>query len=441
MSTTGGYERGQQKVGKAANPDINEDGPKNADAQTSAIPGSAGAGGAEATALRTEGGGRGTAGPEQAARVGEHAHAGREQGAGQVSDVGRSARGGEGRRGGRRRKGRAEEKMVPDATFTSYYGRPVVKAAPWEAAIPLYLFMGGVAGGSSLLAAGADLTDRPGLRRGARIGATGAITVSLIALVADLGRPERFLNMLRVFKPTSPMSVGTWILTAYGPGAVVAGAAEAAKLLPVRFGFVSTLLDLAARPAGLAAAAIAPGVASYTAVLLTNTSTPAWHDAHRELPFVFVGSAAAASGGLGMLVAPVRETGPARAFAVLGAVAELAVEHRMERSMGLSAETLHLGTPGRLMRASKILTATGALGALLLGGRSRVAAAVSGAALLAGSACTRFGVFEAGPVSVHDPKYTVVPQRERLDKRRAAEAAAASTPSHQVGDAAVEEKT
>lgn len=310
--------------------------------------------------------------------------------------------------------------MVPDATFASYYGRPVVKAAPWEAAIPLYLFMGGIAGGSSLLGAGADLTGRPALARGARIGATGAITVSLLALVADLGRPERFLNMLRVFKPTSPMSVGTWLLTAYGPGAVIAGAAEVARLLPVRFGFLSTLLDLAARPAGLAAAVLAPGVASYTAVLLTNTSTPAWHDAHRELPFVFVGSAAAASGGLGMVVAPVAQAGPARLFAIAGAVAELVVEHRMEHTMGLSAETLHLGTAGRLMRASKALTAGGALLTAILGGRSRAGAVVSGLMLLGGSACTRFGVFEAGQHSAHDPKYTVIPQRERLNRRRAA---------------------
>ncbi|HVI18956.1 MAG TPA: hypothetical protein VM712_11295, partial [Gaiellales bacterium] len=113
-----------------------------------------------------------------------------------------------------------------------------------------------------------------------------------------------------------------------------------------------------------------------------------------------------------------------------------AVEHRMERSMGLSAEVLHTGTPGRLMRASKMLTAGGALGALLLGGRSRVVAALSGAALLAGSACTRFGVFEAGPASVHDPKYTIVPQRERLTKRRAAEAGTAqAATTHQGIDA------
>ena len=92
--------------------------------------------------------------------------------------------------------------------------------------------------------------------------------------------------------------------------------------------------------------------------------------------------------------------------------------------MGLSAETLHAGNAGRLMRASKALTAAGALGAALFGGRSRIAAVISGLLLMAGSACTRFGVFEAGQESAKDPKYTVVPQRERLDRRRAAEAAA-----------------
>jgi hypothetical protein len=319
--------------------------------------------------------------------------------------------------------------MVPDATFASYYGRPVVKAAPWNHDIAIYLFAGGVAAGSSLLGAGADLSGRPILRRTARIAAAAAISVSLLALVKDLGRPERFLNMLRVFKPTSPMSVGTWILTAYAPGAYLAGAAEVAKLLPGGLGALGRLLGWTARPAGLAAAVVAPAVASYTAVLLTDTATPAWHDAHRELPFVFVGSAAAASGGLSMLLAPTAETGPARRLAVTGALVELAAEHRMESSMGLSAETLHSGTAGRLMRASKILTAAGAAGAALLGGRSRIAAGLSGLALMAGSAGTRFGVFEAGQHSAQDPKYTVVPQRERLDRRRQAAEHTEPTPS------------
>ena len=313
--------------------------------------------------------------------------------------------------------------MVPDAEFTSYYGRNVVKPAPWAHDIPAYLFLGGLAAGSSLLGAGADLSGRPVLRRAGRLGALGAISLSMVALVHDLGRPSRFLNMLRVIKPTSPMSVGTWILTAYGPGAGVAGAAELARLMPFRLGVISRLLDFAARPGGLAAAAVAPAVASYTAVLLTDTATPAWHDAHRELPFVFVSSAAAASGGFGMLTAPLAEAGPARRMAVVGALAELVVEHRMEQSMGLSAEALHEGKPGKLMQASKVLTAAGALGTVLLGGRSRTGAALSGAALMAWSACTRFGVFEAGLESAKDPRYTVVPQRERLNRRRAAAAA------------------
>jgi formate-dependent nitrite reductase membrane component NrfD len=319
-------------------------------------------------------------------------------------------------RAGRRRRG-GERPMVPDATFTSYYGRPVLKAAPWTADIPAYLFLGGLSGGSALLAAGADLTGRPALRRTARLGAAGGIVASLGLLVHDLGKPSRFANMLRVAKVTSPMSVGTWILTMYGPLAGLAAAAELRQLVPRRLKPLAGLLGLVGRPAGLGAAALGPAVASYTAVLLADTATPAWHEAHRELPFVFVGSAASAAGGLGMLSAPVIEAGPARRLAVLGAAIELAAERQMESSMGLAAEALHCGTAATLMRASKALTAAGALGSLAAA-RSRPAAAVSGAALLAGSACLRFGIFHAGQHSARDPKFTVVPQRERLDARK-----------------------
>ena len=306
--------------------------------------------------------------------------------------------------------------MVPEAEFTSYYGRQIVKPSPWEADIPAYLFAGGLAAGSSLLAAGADLTRRPGLRRVGRLGAISALSFSMVALVHDLGRPERFVNMLRVVKVTSPMSVGTWILSAYGPFAGAAAAAEIVGLLPPhrRTGLLGLVARLG-RPAGVIAAVTAPPVAAYTAVLLADTSTPSWHAAYHELPFVFVGSAAAASGGLGMLAAPTRDIGPARNLAIGGAVLETLMERRMERSMGVTAEPLHSGKAGTLMRAAKSLTIAGAAGSLLAG-RSRLVAAMSGAALLAGSACTRFGVFEAGQASARDPKYTVVPQRERLEK-------------------------
>ncbi len=310
--------------------------------------------------------------------------------------------------------------MVPEAEFTSYYGRPIVRPAPWKAEIPAYMSFGGLAAGSSLLGAGADLTGRPALRRAGRLAALGALGASMVALVHDLGRPERFLNMMRVAKPTSPMSIGTWILAAYGPGAGLAGAAEIARLLPGGGGGrLGRLTGWLGRPAGIAAAAVAPGVASYTGVLLADTATPAWHSAYRELPAVFVSSAAAASGGLGMICAPVTQAAPARRLAVAGAAAELVLEHRMEQSMGLSAETMHTGKAGRLMTAARWLTAAGGLGALLLGRRSRPAAVGSGLALMAGSACTRFGIFEAGQASARDPKYTVVPQRERLDRRSA----------------------
>ncbi|WP_220451336.1 NrfD/PsrC family molybdoenzyme membrane anchor subunit [Nocardioides dongkuii] len=324
--------------------------------------------------------------------------------------------GGRTRRRGGRRKGGGDRSMVPEATFTSYYGRPIVKPSPWENDIPIYLFAGGVAAGSSLIAAGADLTGRPTLRRSGRLGALAALTVSMVALVHDLGMPSRFLNMLRVAKLTSPMSVGTWILSIYGPFAGVAAAAEVVSMLPPRLrGGPLRLAAYADRPAGLLAGLFAPPVAAYTAVLLSDTATPSWHAAYKELPFVFVGSAAAASAGLGLITSPLEETGPVRRMALGGAVLELVMEQRMEHTMGITAEPLHHGKAGRLMKAAKALTVAGAAGSLLAG-RSRVIAVGSGLALLAGSACTRFGVFEAGQESAKDPKYTVVPQRERLDR-------------------------
>jgi hypothetical protein len=318
-----------------------------------------------------------------------------------------------GGRRGRRRRRRGEELMVPDAEFTSYYGRPILKPAPWEDDIPAYLFLGGLAGGTALLGAGADLTHRPVLRRRARLTAFGAIGLSLAALVHDLGRPARFLNMLRVAKPTSPMSVGTWILSAFGPFVALAAAAEFPQLAPRP---LRGLLRRAGRPAGLTAAMIAPAVASYTAVLISDTATPTWHESYRELPFVFVGSAAMASGGMGMLVAPVDEAGPARRMAAAGALLDLAAEHKMEESAGIAAETLHRGRAGMLMRLSKTLTTAGLLGTVL-GGRDRRIAGASGLALLGGSVTGRFGIFYAGQESAADPKYTVVPQRERAAAR------------------------
>jgi formate-dependent nitrite reductase membrane component NrfD len=306
-----------------------------------------------------------------------------------------------------------EQVAVPRAEFRSYYGRPILKKPVWNWMIAAYLFTGGLSAGSAMLAAGADLTGRPQLRKVSRIGSLVSIVASMYFLIADLGRPERFHHMLRVAKPSSPMSMGTWILSAYGPGS---GLAAIAELMPKRLSrtWLGPPVAWLARPAGLWAAATAPGVASYTAVLLSQTAVPAWREAHPYLPFVFTGSAAASGGGLGMLLAPVGESGPARRMAVAGAGLELAASRTLEQKLGLSAEAYTTGRAHRLRRWSEILTVSGAVGAVV-GGRSRAVVAASGLALLAGSALQRFGVFEAGVASTQDPKYVVVPQRERLE--------------------------
>lgn len=312
--------------------------------------------------------------------------------------------------------------MVPAASFTSYYGRPVVKASPWSSDIPAYVFLGGLASCSSLLATGADLTTRPALGRASRLSGLVAISASAVALVHDLGRPARFHHMLRVAKLTSPMNVGSWLLLAYGPMAGLAGISEAAPHLPkaLRTGRLGARLPLAGRAAGFAAAGVAPLIATYTAVLLSDTATPSWHEARRDLPFVFASSSAAAAGGMGMLTTPLRQAGPARAMGAAGAVLDLVTSRTMESAMGITAEPLHNGRPGAYIRAARLLTSGGALLAVTLGRRSRPAAAVAGAALVAGSFCTKFGIFHAGQQSAGDPTYTVTPQRERLEQAQAA---------------------
>lgn len=307
-----------------------------------------------------------------------------------------------GDRGHRRRVARGEPE------FTSYYGKPILNQIVWEPRdIATYLFTGGLAGASSTLAAGAHLTSRPMLARPLKVGAVVAIGVSFYGLIHDLGRPERFMNMLRTFKLSSPMSLGTWILTAYAPLAGVAAASDLTGMAP-RTGMASTL----------GAGIVGPAVASYTAALIANTAVPVWHDAHRELPYVFVGSAATAAAGLALAAAPVSQAAPARRLALIGVAAELAASRRMEQRLGeLVAEPLGQGRAGQLIKASKVLSCAGALTGALAGRRSRVAAVVAGGALLAASACTRFGLFEAGRASAADPKYTVIPQRRRRDAR------------------------
>jgi formate-dependent nitrite reductase membrane component NrfD len=297
----------------------------------------------------------------------------------------------------------SEPRLLPEAEPASYYGRPVLKAPVWKSAVPAYFFAGGLAGASSVLAAGADVTGNRALARRARWTALAAISVGAALLVEDLGRPERFVNMLRVAKPTSPMSMGSWLLIAYGPATAVAALGDAVGLPRC----VGRMCDALAALAG-------PAVTTYTAVLVADTAVPVWHEARRELPFVFAGGAAAAAGGAAMVTTVPAQAGPARAFAILGAASELGASRLARRRLGEVGEVYSEGRAGALERLAARLTAGGAAVSALWG-RRRISAVLGGLMLVAGSLAKRLAVLEAGVQSANDPAYTAGPQRRRLE--------------------------
>jgi Polysulphide reductase, NrfD len=289
-----------------------------------------------------------------------------------------------------------------EADVRSYYGRPIIKAPIWEAAIPWYFFLGGLGGGSAALGLAARMTGNERLARNATFAGAAAVGVSPILLTADLGRPERFYNMFRVVKVTSPMSVGTWILAGCGTALEIGGACEALGILP--------RVKLAAQTA---AGLLGLPLTTYTAALVANTAVPVWHEARRELPFVFAGSAAASAGAVAAIATPSTQAGAARRLAVAGALLELAATKAMEMRLGqLLGEPYREGTAGRFARLGKGCSAAGAA-LVALAGRRRAGVEVGGGLLLAGSLFERLAVYRAGTQSAADPKYIVVPQRER----------------------------
>ena len=267
--------------------------------------------------------------------------------------------------------------------MSSYYGRPVLKEPVWQPEIPAYFFTGGLAGASSVLSLAARIGGNETLaRRSLFLGALADL-VSPALLISDLGRPERFLNMLRVFKVTSPMSVGSWILFVSGNAAEVVSSAAGAPL------------------------------SVYTGTLLADTAIPVWHEARHELPFLFGASAAASAGAAAAIAVPVAEAGPARRLAVGSAVVENVVMQAMEKRLGFVGEPYREGEAGKYAKAAKACTLGGAALLATLGRKSRFAAAAGGGLVLAGEAALRWSVFKAGFQSARDPKYTVKPQRDR----------------------------
>ncbi|HEV7806210.1 MAG TPA: NrfD/PsrC family molybdoenzyme membrane anchor subunit [Solirubrobacteraceae bacterium] len=341
--------------------------------------------------------------------------------------------------------------QVPRARPTSYYGLPVLNGPVWTWEVPAYFFAGGMAGASAPLALAASLRGNDRLARAATVVALAGVAVSPPLLVADLGRPARFLNMLRMFKVRSPMSVGAWILSAFAP-AVAAGAAR--ELLGV--------LPAVGRAGQLGGAVLGPALSTYTGALLASTSVPAWHEARHELPFVFAGSSLASAGSAASLLAGAADAAPARRMAIGGALLSLAATATMERRLGALAVPYQEGSAAAPTRAAKALTATGALAMAAgsvaprargrlggarargrrgaqprargrLGGRwapprrglgsgrgtpvpLRALQAGAAFALLAGAALERWAIFKAGTDSAADPAATIGPQRARADR-------------------------
>jgi hypothetical protein len=298
----------------------------------------------------------------------------------------------------------AEELQVPPAEFQSYYGRPILKVTRWrEPHLPAYLFLGELSGAAAVLGVMAHLTGRPGLVRAGRLAAAGAAAAGAAFLTAELGRPERFLHMLRVAKPTSPMSMGSWILVSHSSLTSAAAASE-----------LTGLLSPLGTAAAVGSAITGPLLAAYPGVLLADTAVPAWHSSYRELPLLFAGGAltAAAAAGLaaGALTGDPADLGPAQRLALIGAAIEGGAEFAIEHRSDLAAEPYHQGDGGRLLRYARIATISGAVTALAAR-RSRIAALTSAALLASGGVISKFAVHRAGVDSGKDPKYVVATQR------------------------------
>lgn len=306
----------------------------------------------------------------------------------------------------------------------TYHGRPVIKEPAWTWEVPWYLFAGGMAGASSMVVVAARLSGNEVLADRARWIAAAGAAVSPPLLIADLGRPSRFLNMLRVFKPTSVMSVGSWILAAYSGVAFGASGLSVLERTSVgvrgpfgrRQAWWRRLLPGLRWGADSASAVFGAGMTVYTGALVSDTSIPVWHEARHELPPLFAASGLAAAGAAMTLTTPAASAGPARGLAVAGAASELVVDEVMRRRLGPVGEVYEREEAGRFHQAAKAATVAGAALVAAGGGRRRPLALAGSALLLAGSICTRWAVYKAGFQSARDPIATLGPQRARLTR-------------------------
>jgi hypothetical protein len=287
----------------------------------------------------------------------------------------------------------------------SYHGQPVLKEPVWTWEIPVYFYTGGLAGASAGLAYLSELQGDEVLAQRAWTVALAGITLSPPLLISDLGRSARFFNMLRMFKVTSPMSVGSWILSASGASTAAAATNAWTGMFPG--------IGRVAKPA---AAVFGLPLSTYTAALIANTAVPVWHEARRVLPFVFASGAALSAGAGAVAVTPPQHARPARRLALASAVFEMGAIEVMKHLLGEHGDPYGRGVPRRLSEVSRACLVGGAALMVARGSSSRTAAAVAGGLLSAGALSARLSIFRAGFVSASDPKYVVGPQRQRIER-------------------------
>jgi hypothetical protein len=285
---------------------------------------------------------------------------------------------------------------------------PVIKAPVWTWEVPLYFWFGGIAAGSSFVALACDLAGDDESAAVARKVALAALVPSPPLLVMDLGRPERFYNMLRIFKPRSPMSMGAWALSAFGG---LAAAAVGADLLGRR---------REAKLLGGANAIVGGYLGSYTGVLLASTAVPVWGRSRLFLGPIFVSTAAAtgaAATRLTLVATGLPVGHPTRR--ALGTVetaamsAELILSIINERRLGPLASGLEVGRPGKLFKAAKWAVRAGLA---LRFARKRGGPGVHHVAsllYLTGGLLFRYAWVGAGPISARDDRAVAEMHRAR----------------------------
>lgn len=292
-----------------------------------------------------------------------------------------------------------------------YYGLPALKGPPWTPEVPAYLFVGGAAGAAAVIGCAASWftpSDRELIRDARWLAAIGGM-ISPALLTSDLGMPSRFLNMLRVFKVQSPMSVGSWTLVAFSS---TAAAVAFASSFRQRGGSLRFVESAAAALSGL----FGLGLATYTGVLLGATAIPVWYENVRVLPMHFAASGVGAA--VSMLELKGDASNPAlNSLGIASALTETLVGVSVELDKRKALAPLKSGKSGWLTRLGGILAGPIPLVLRLMAGTSgseysirlrRIAAAST----LAGSLLTRQAWVQAGRASAENPSVPLaLPQR------------------------------